>query len=180
MPASPTATAAARALLNRDVRDRANAYGGSQALGIGWEEYLLPRVVGTRRKDTAGRRASRRGAGSSGRTRQSRSNARRAGCGSRTSSSSSQKTGRRGSPARTRNSASIPWTPRKSPPKRRRGSSPKGGPLAQAVIAALAPPETPAVDGYILTPRRILNDLILDGVRPSGMPRPRLPDRARI
>src|SRR4051812_44325260 len=40
-----TALAAARALLDRAVRDRANAYGGSGALGIGWEEYLLPRVA---------------------------------------------------------------------------------------------------------------------------------------
>ena len=44
MAVSRTAIAAARALLDRAVRDRANAYGGSLALGYGWEEYLLPRV----------------------------------------------------------------------------------------------------------------------------------------
>src|SRR2546423_3937205 len=43
--APPAATRAARALLDRAVRDRANAYGGSLALGTGWEEYLLPRVA---------------------------------------------------------------------------------------------------------------------------------------
>src|SRR5947209_13732347 len=42
---SRTAMDAARALLDRGVRDRANAYGGSLALGAGWEEYLLPRVA---------------------------------------------------------------------------------------------------------------------------------------
>jgi hypothetical protein len=57
----------------------------------------------------------------------------------------------------------------------------EGGPLAQEIIATLAPPDTPAADGYILTPRRVLNDLILDsGARPTGMPRPRLPERSHI
>lgn len=179
MPASPTATAAARALLNRDVRDRANAYGGSQALGVGWEEYLLPRVtalVGKTLPDGALLNAalpfgadpaiafecSTRG------LRQpdflflvTRDGA----------------TGIAGADAKlgldTVDAAQIAaeTTGR---------ILVEGGPLAQAVIAALAPPETPAVDGYILTPRRVLNDLILDGVRPSGMPRPRLPDSSHL
>src|SRR5947209_19891839 len=40
---SRTAMDAARALLDRGVRDRAHAYGRSPALGAGWERYLLPR-----------------------------------------------------------------------------------------------------------------------------------------
>lgn len=179
VPASPTATAAARALLNRDVRDRANAYGGSQALGIGWEAYLLPRVVALVGKILPD------GAHLDAALLFGADPAIAFECSTRGLRqpdflflvTKDGTTGIAGADAKlgldTVDAAQIAaeTTGR---------ILAEGGPLAQAVIAALAPPETPAVDGYILTPRRILNDLILDGVRPSGMPRPRLPDPSHL
>ncbi|MCA1723006.1 MAG: hypothetical protein LC748_01875, partial [Thermomicrobia bacterium] len=179
MAVSRTAIAAARALLDRAVRDRANAYGGSLALGDGWEGYLLPRVpalIGKTLPDgaflhaalafgaepTIALECSARG------LRQpdflfliTRDGA----------------TGIAGADAKlgldTVDAAQIAA----ATTARILG---EGGPLAQAIITTLAPPETPAMDGYILTPQRALNDLILDGARPNGMPRPRLPERSHL
>jgi hypothetical protein len=176
---SRTAVAAARALLDRAVRDRANAYGGSLALGYGWEEYLLPRVpalVGKALPDGALLHAARSfGADPAVALECSARGLRqpdflflvdRDGM-----------TGIAGADAKlgldTVDAAQIaaPTTAR---------ILAEGGPLAQGIIAALAPPETAATDGYILTPNRVLNDLVLDGARPNGMPRPRLPERSHV
>jgi hypothetical protein len=170
---------AARALLDRGVRDRANAYGGSLALGAGWEEYLLPRVaalVGRALPDGASLQAARSfGADMAVALECSARGLRqpdflflieRDGT-----------VGIAGADAKlgldTVDAAQVAaeTTAR---------ILAEGGPLAQAIITDLAPPDTPAADGYILTPRRVLNDLVLDGVRPSGMPRPRLPERSHI
>jgi hypothetical protein len=176
---SRTALAAARALLDRAVRDRANAYGGSLALGYGWEEYLLPRapaLVGKTLPDGALLHAARSfGADPAIALECSARGLRqpdflflieRDGA-----------TGIAGADAKlgldTVDAAQV------SAATTARILA-EGGPLAQGIIAALAPPETPATDGYILTPRRILNDLILDGARPNGMPRPRLPERSHV
>ncbi len=56
----------------------------------------------------------------------------------------------------------------------------EGGPLAQAAIAALDAPAAATANGYILTPQRALNDLILRGSRPVGMPAPKLPERTHL
>ncbi|MHB8647069.1 MAG: hypothetical protein ACYDAR_14865 [Thermomicrobiales bacterium] len=179
MVVSRTALAAARALLDRAVRDRANAYGGSLALGDGWEDYLLPRVpalVGKSLPDGALLQAARSfGADPAIALECSARGLRqpdflfliaRDGA-----------TGIAGADAKlgldTVDAAQIgaETTAR---------ILAEGGPLAQGIIAALAPPETPAIDGYILTPQRVLNDLVLDGARPNGMPRPRLPEQSHI
>lgn len=176
---SRTALAAARALLDRAVRDRANAYGGSLALGYGWEEYLLPRVpvlVGKTLPDGAFLHAARSfGADPAIALECSARGLRqpdflflimRDGI-----------AGIAGADAKlgldTVDAAQI------SAETTARILA-EGGPLAQGIIAALAPPETPATDGYILTPQRLLNDLILDGARPNGMPRPRLPAASHV
>lgn len=192
--ASPAATAAARALLDRAVRDRANIYGGSGALGVGWEAYLLPRVVNLVGRDLPdGARlvaqvpfgaidaialeCSTRGlrqpdflfliehegvvriAGADAKLGLDTVDAKQI---------AAETTGR----------ILI-----------------EGGPRAQAAITALAafaPDSTdgtngtngtssiPAADGYILTPQRVLNDLVLSGTRPRGMPPPHLPARTQI
>ena len=179
MAVSRTALAAARALLDRAVRDRANAYGGSLALGYGWEEYLLPRVpalVGKALPDGALLHAVRSfGADPAVALECSARGLRqpdflflveRDGI-----------PGIAGADAKlgldTVDAAQIaaPTTAR---------ILAESGPLAQGIIAALAPSETVATDGYILTPSRILNDLVLDGARPNGMPRPRLPERSHL
>jgi len=176
---SRTALAAARALLDRAVRDRANAYGGSLALGFGWEEYLLPRVpalVGRTLPDGALLHASLSfGADPAVALECSARGLRqpdflfliaRDGA-----------TGIAGADAKlgldTVDAAQIAaeTTAR---------ILVESGPLAQGIIAALAPPETPATDGYILTPQRVLNDLVLGGARPNGMPRPRLPEPSHV
>jgi hypothetical protein len=176
---SRTALAAARALLDRAVRDRANAYGGSLALGYGWEEYLLPRVpalVGKTLPDGAFLHAARSfGADPAIALECSARGLRqpdflflveRDGA-----------TGIAGADAKLGlDTVDAAQVSAETTARILAG----GGPLAQAVIAALAPLETPATDGYILTPRRILNDLILDGARPNGMPRPRLPERSHV
>ncbi|GEM_PF-4771505 len=179
MVVSRTALAAARALLDRAVRDRANAYGGSLALGYGWEEYLLPRVsalVGKTLPDGALLHAARSFGADPAIAFE---------CSARglrqpdflflvTRDGAS---GIAGADAKlgldTVDAAQV------SAETTARILT-EGGPLAQAIIAALAPPETPAIDGYILTPERILNDLILDGARPNGMPRPRLPAQSHV
>ena len=179
MSASPTAHAAARALLDRAVRDRANAYGGSLALGAGWETYLLPRVpalVGRTLPDGALLTAALPfGAEAAVALECSERGLRqpdflflvmREGV-----------AGIAGADAKlgldTVDAAQIAT-------ETTARILAEGGPLARGIIAALVPPETPATDGYILTPRRVLNDLILTGTRPTGMPRPRLPARAQI
>jgi hypothetical protein len=176
---SRTALAAARALLDRAVRDRANAYGGSLALGYGWEEYLLPRVpalVGKTLPDGAFLHAARSfGADPTIALECSARGLRqpdflflieRDGT-----------TGIAGADAKlgldTVDAAQIAAATTAR-------ILAEGGPLAQGIIVALAPPQTPAVDGYILTPQRLLNDLVLDGARPNGMPRPRLPEPSHV
>jgi hypothetical protein len=175
-----TALAAARALLDRAVRDRANAYGGSLALGAGWEEYLLPRVsvlVGKTLPDGALLQAERSfGAEAAVALECSARGLRQPDFlflvmrdGATAIAGADAKLG-----LDTVDAAQV------SAETTARILA-EGGPLAQEIIAALAPPDTPAADGYILTPRRVLNDLILDsGARPTGMPRPRLPERAHI
>lgn len=179
MTVSRTALAAARALLDRAVRDRANAYGGSLALGYGWEEYLLPRVpalVSRTLPDGALLHASLSfGADPAIALECSTRGLRqpdflfliaRDGV-----------VGIAGADAKlgldTVDAAQV------SAETTARILA-EGGPRAQEIIAALAPPETPATDGYILTPQRILNDLVLGGARPNGMPRPRLPEPSHV
>lgn len=180
MAPSRPALAAARALLDRAVRDRANAYGGSLALGAGWEEYLLPRVsalVGKTLPDGASLRAARPfGADMAVALECSARGLRQpdflflvARDGGTAIAGADAKLG-----LDTVDAAQV------SAETTARILA-EGGPLARGIIAALAPPDTPAADGYILTPRRVLNDLILDhGARPTGMPRPRLPERSRL
>ena len=176
---SRTAIASARALLDRAVRDCANAYGGSLALGYGWEEYLLPRVpalVGKTLPDGALLHAVRSfGADPAIALECSARGLRQPDFLFLVTRDGA--TGIAGADAKlgldTVDAAQIAaeTTAR---------ILTEGGPLAQAIIAALAPAETPATDGYILTPERILNDLVLDGARPNGMPRPRLPARSHV
>ncbi len=180
MAPTHTALAAARALLDRAVRDRANAYGGSLALGAGWEEYLLPRVavlVGKTLPDGTLLQAVRSfGAEAAVALECSVRGLRQPDFlflvtrdGATAIAGADAKLG-----LDTVDAAQV------SAETTARILA-EGGPLAQGIIAALAPPETPAADGYILTPRRVLNDLILDsGARPSGMPRPRLPERSHV
>lgn len=180
MAPTRTALAAARALLDRAVRDRANAYGGSLALGAGWEEYLLLRVsalVGKTLPDGAFLRAARSfGADAAVALECSARGLRQpdflfliARDGGVAIAGADAKLG-----LDTVDAAQV------SAETTARILA-EGGPLAQGIIAALAPPGTPAADGYILTPRRVLNDLILDsGARPTGMPRPRLPERSHV
>lgn len=179
MVVSRTALAAARALLDRAVRDRANAYGGSLALGYGWEEYLLPRVpalVGRTLPDGTLLRAARPfGAEPAIALECSARGLRQpdflflvAREGVAGIAGADAKLGLDTVDAAQVSAATTARI------------LVEGGPLAQATITALAPPETPATDGYILTPRRLLNELILDGARPTGMPRPRLPERSRL
>ncbi len=179
LPASRTAIAAARSLLDRAVRDRANPYGGSQTLGIAWEEYLLPRVHALVEKtlpDGALLQAALPfGADPaialecSGRGLRQPDFLFLVTRGDETAIAGAD--AKLGLDTVDAAQVSAETTGR---------ILVEGGPLAQAIIAALAPPGTPATDGYILTPRRILNDLILDGARPSGMPRPRLPERSHL
>jgi hypothetical protein len=172
--ATPAATRAARALLDRAVRDRANAYGGSLALGTGWEEYLLPRVAALTQHalpDGALLRAV---------TPFGADAAVAFECSTRGLRqpdflfliARDHTTAIAGADAKlgldTVDAAQV------SAETTARILA-EGGPLAQGLIAGIAPPDTPAADGYIITPRRVLNDLILSGVRPSGLPRPRLP-----
>jgi len=176
---SRTAIAAARALLDRAVRDRANAYGGSLALGYGWEEYLLPRVpalVGKTLPDGALLHAARSFGADPAIALE---------CSARglrqpdflflvtrdDATSIAGADAKLGLDTVDAAQVSAETTAR---------ILTEGGPLAQAIIAALAPAETSATDGYILTPERILNDLVLDGARPNGMPRPRLPERSHV
>jgi hypothetical protein len=174
--ATPAANRAARALLDRAVRDRANAYGGSLALGTGWEEYLLPRVAAL-----AGR-ALPDGALLIAVTPFGADPAVALECSTRGLRQPDflflidrdNRTAIVGADAKlgldTVDAAQVAaeTTAR---------ILAEGGPLAQGLIASISPPETPAADGYIITPQRVLNDLVLDGIRPSGMPRPRLPAR---
>jgi hypothetical protein len=176
---SRTALAAARALLDRAVRDRANAYGGSLALGYGWEEYLLPRVpalVGKALPDGALLLAAHFfGADPAVALECSARGLRQPDFLFLVERDGT--TGIAGADAKlgldTVDAAQIAAATTAR-------ILAEGGPLAQGIIAALAPPETPATDGYILTPNRILNDLVLDGARPNGMPRPRLPERSHV
>ncbi len=176
---SRTALAAARALLDRAVRDRANAYGGSLALGYGWEEYLLPRVpalVGRTLPDGALLHAALSfGADPAIALECSMRGLRQpdflfliARDGVIGIAGADAKLG-----LDTVDAAQV------SAETTARILA-EGGPLAQGIIAALTPPETPATDGYILTPQRILNDLVLGGARPNGMPRPRLPEPSHV
>ncbi len=176
---SPAATAAARALLDRAVRDRANIYGGSGAVGVGWEAYLLPRVanlVGQALPDGARLVAQMPfGAIDAVALECSARGLRQpdflfliehkgvAGIAGADAKLGLDTVDAKQIAAETTARILI-----------------EGGPLAQAAIAALAPAGTPAVDGYILTPQRLLNDLILGGTRPRGMPPPTLPARTHI
>ncbi len=179
MAVSRAACAAARALLDRAVRDRANLYGGSLALGYGWEAYLLPRVpalVGKALPDGALLHAAHSfGAVPAVALECSARGLRQPDFlflveRDRTTSIA-------GADAKlgldTVDAAQIAAATTAR-------ILAEGGPLAQGIIAALAPPETPATDGYILTPDRVLNDLVRDGARPNGMPRPRLPQRSHL
>jgi hypothetical protein len=172
--ATPAATRAARALLDRAVRDRANAYGGSLALGTGWEEYLLPRVAALANRtlpDGALLRAvTLFGADPAVAFECSTRGLRQPDFlflierdGTTAIVGADAKLG-----LDTVDAAQV------SAETTARILA-EGGPLAQGLIAGIAPPDTAAADGYIITPRRVLNDLVLSGVRPTGMPRPRLP-----
>lgn len=176
---SRTAMDAARALLDRGVRDRANAYGGSLALGAGWEEYLLPRVaalVGRALPDGA----LLNGAHSFGADPAVAFECSARGLRQPDFLFLIERDGAAGIAGADAKLGLDTVDAAQVAAETTARILAEGGPLAQAIIAALAPPETPATDGYILTPRRVLNDLILDGVRPSGMPRPRLPARGHI
>lgn len=179
LAASPAATIAARALLDRAVRDRANIYGGSGAVGVGWEAYLLPRVavlIGQALPDGArlvaqvpfgaidaiALECSARG------LRQPDFLFLIAHEGAVGIAGADAKLGLDTVDAKQ---IAAETTAR---------ILAEGGPLAQAAIAALAPVGTSAVDGYILTPQRLLNDLVLNGTRPRGMPPPTLPARTQI
>jgi len=189
--ASPAATAAARALLDRAVRDRANIYGGSGALGVGWEAYLLPRVVNLVGRDLPD------GARLVAQVPFGAIDAIALECSTRglrqpdflfliehegvvSIAGADAKLGldtvdAKQIAAETTGRILI-----------------EGGPRAQAAITALAafaPDSTdgtngtgsiPAADGYILTPQRVLNDLVLSGTRPRGMPPPHLPAHTQI
>lgn len=179
MNASLATLAAARALLDRAVRDRANAYGGSGAVGVGWEAYLLPRVpalVGRRLPDGALLHAAVSFGAELPLALE---------CSARGLRQPDflflieheDRVGIAGADAKlgldTVDAAQIAaeTTAR---------ILIEGGPLAQAAIAVLGVPDAPAVDGYILTPQRTLNDLVLGGTRPLGMPAPKLPERTHI
>lgn len=176
---SPAALRAARALLDRAVRDRANAYGGSQALGIGWEVYLLPRIAalsGRALPDGATLSAIVPfGADAAVALECSLRGLRQpdflflVGRGEHAAIAGAD--AKLGLDVVDAAQISAETTAR---------ILAEGGPLAQGLIAALAPHGTAATDGYILTPRRALNDLILGGARPTGMPRPRLPARDHL
>ena len=177
---TPAAVAAARALLNRAVRDRANVYGGSNAVGLGWEVYLLPRigVLAGRTLPDEARLVAVVPFGAV--------DAVALECAARglrqpdflfLVEASDSTRGIAGADAKLgldtvdAKQIAAETTAR---------ILTEGGPLAQAAIAALAPADTPAADGYILTPRRTLNDLVLDGARPIGMPPPKLPARNHL
>jgi hypothetical protein len=172
--ATPAATRAARALLDRAVRDRANAYGGSLALGTGWEEYLLARVQALADRDLPDgmplRAVTPFGADAAVALECSARGLRQPDFLFRID--------RHGTPAIAGADAKLGLDTVDAAQVSAETTArilAEGGPLAQGLIAGVAPTGAAAVDGYILTPRRVLNDLILSGVRPSGMPRPRLP-----
>jgi len=177
---TPAAIAAARALLDRVVRDRANVYGGSNAVGLGWEVYLLPRI-GVLQGRTLPDGSRLAAVGSFGAV-----DAIALECSARglrqpdflfLTEDLDGATGIAGADAKLgldtvdAKQIAAETTAR---------ILAEGGPLAQAAIAALAPAGTPAADGYIITPRRTLNDLVLGGTRPIGMPPPKLPPRDHI
>ena len=195
--ASPAATAAAHALLDRAVRDRANIYGGSGALGVGWEAYLLPRVVNLVGRDLPD------GARLVAQVPFGAIDAIALECSTRGLRQPDflfliereGVVGIAGADAKL----GLDTVDAKQIAAETTGRIlTEGGPRAQAAITALiafAPARTddtggtddigsmgstPAADGYILTPQRVLNDLVLSGTRPRGMPPPHLPARTQI
>jgi len=192
--ASPAATAAARALLDRAVRDRANIYGGSGALGVGWEAYLLPRVVNLVGRDLPD------GARLVAQVPFGAIDAIALECSMRGLRQPDflfliehgGMVGIAGADAKL----GLDTVDAKQIAAETTGRILiEGGPRAQAAITALAAfapaliddtdstngtGGTPAADGYILTPQRVLNDLVLSGTRPRGMPPPHLPARTQI
>lgn len=176
---SPAALRAARALLDRAVRDRANTYGGSQALGTGWEAYLLPRIgalAGRALPDGAPLVAvAPFGADPAVALECALRGLRQPDFLFRVGHSA----GAAIAGADAKLGLDVVDAAQIAAATTARILA-EGGPLAQRIITGIAPPGTHAADGYILTPRRALNDLILGGTRPTGMPRPRLPARAQI